>query len=164
VKILGRKGTFMVSMVVAIVCTAAFYFLRPTQILPIFGLGLVYAISSGPIIALLMTNYADSADYGEFMKSRRATGLIFSACILTQKAGWAFAGWLGLDLQASSGFVANQEQTPQSLRMLVLLMSLIPAAFGVLTMICFAFYPLHEGRVAEIGAELNRRRSAAQAQ
>lgn len=157
VRLLGRKTTFMVLMVGALICTGALYFVSPNDLKAIYLLDLFQSITSGPVIALLMTNYADTADYGQWKKMRRATGLIFSASIFSQKIGWAAAQWVGLHLQAASGFVANEVQTPKSLHSLVLLMSLIPCVFGILAMVLFAVYPLNEHRVAEITSELKRR-------
>jgi GPH family glycoside/pentoside/hexuronide:cation symporter len=65
---------------------------------------------------------------------------------------------------SSLGFVANQVQTPESLHGLVELMSLFPAAIGVLSLLLLMFfYPLNEAKVAQISADLKSRRAAANA-
>ncbi len=157
----GRKLTFVVLFVVAIASTAAYYFLRRDQLLAIFGLNMVTALTGGPLSALLWAMYADTADYSEWRKGRRATGLVFSASIFSQKQGWAIGAWVALGLMQSVGFVANVDQTPQSLHGLVLLMSVIPAVFGAISVVILLFYPLNETKVAEIGAALHARRAAA---
>ncbi len=159
-RIAGRKVAFMVLMTIAICCTGSFFFLKPEQLPLIFGINLLGSITGGPIIALLMTMYADTADYGEFRKGRRATGLIFSASIFSQKQGWAIGAWVALALMNSVGFIANTAQTASSLHGLVLLMSLLPAGIGVLSMAILMFYPLHERKMAEIEVELKKRRAA----
>ena len=59
----------------------------------------------------------------------------------------------------SVGFVANQAQTPEMLQGLVKLMSLYPAAFGVLAvLILVIFYPLNEAKMTQISADLKTRR------
>jgi GPH family glycoside/pentoside/hexuronide:cation symporter len=61
----------------------------------------------------------------------------------------------------SLGFVANQAQTPGSLHGLVELMSIFPAALGILALLLLVFlYPLNERRMSEIAAELKIRRAA----
>jgi len=162
-RIAGRKVAFMVLMVIAICCTASFYFLKPDQVPLIFGINLLGSITGGPIIALLMTMYADAADYGEWKKGRRATGLIFSASIFSQKQGWAIGAWVALALMNSVGFVANTDQTPSSLHGLVLLMSVLSASIGVVSMVILMFYPLNEHKMAEIEVELKQRRAEAAA-
>jgi len=105
--------------------------------------------------------YADTADYAEWKKGRRATGLVFSASIFSQKEGWAIGAAVGMGLLSWVGFKANVEQTPATLEGLKWLMSLIPAGFGIISIILVMFYPLNEKKVAQIGADLKARRIAA---
>lgn len=158
----GRKLAFTVIFVIAIVATSAFYLLKPDQILAMIVLNVIGSITGGPLSALLWAMYADTADYAEWKKGRRATGLVFSASIFSQKQGWAIGAAVALGLMQSVGFVANTAQTPESLHGLVLLMSVIPAALGVVSVaILFFFYPLNEKKVAQIGVELQARRASA---
>jgi GPH family glycoside/pentoside/hexuronide:cation symporter len=158
---LGRKAAFITLFVVAIASTAAFYFLRPEQVGLMFVLNLLGSITGGPLSALLWAMYADTADYAEWKNGTRSTGLVFSASIFSQKQGWAIGAWVALGLMASVGFQANTAQTAASLHGLVLLMSVIPAALGVLAVGLILFYPLNEQRVRQIGAELAARRASA---
>ena len=61
----------------------------------------------------------------------------------------------------SVGFKANVAQTPATLHGLVLLVSLIPAAIGVLSIVLVLFYPLSERKMSQIAADLKARRAAA---
>lgn len=157
----GKKVAFVSLFVIAILCTSAFYLLKPTQLGLIYGLNLIGSATGGPLSALIWAMYADAADYSEWRKGRRATGLVFSASIFSQKQGWAIGAWVSLGLMASVGFVANQAQTPETLRGLILLMSVVPAALGIVSIIIVLFYPLNEKRVAEIAVALKARRDAA---
>jgi GPH family glycoside/pentoside/hexuronide:cation symporter len=105
--------------------------------------------------------YADTADYAEWKTGRRATGLVFSASIFAQKQGWGFSGGFTLILMGLLGFVANQVQTAASLHGLIELMSIFPAAVGVISlMILIILYPLNEKKMSEIAADLKVRRAA----
>jgi GPH family glycoside/pentoside/hexuronide:cation symporter len=157
----GRKVAFISMFLVAIASTAAFYFLKPDQLLLIFGINLLGSITGGPLSALLWAMYADTADYAEWKKGRRATGLVFSASIFSQKQGWAIGAWVALGLMSSVGFRANVEQTPATLHGLVLLVSIIPAAIGVLSVFIVLLYPLNETRMKEIEMTLKARRAGA---
>ena len=159
-RIVGRKAAFVSMFLVAIVSTGAFYFLRPDQVALLFGLNLIGSITGGPMSALLWAMYADTADYAEWKKGRRATGLVFSASIFSQKQGWAIGAGVALVLMSSVGFHANVEQTPETLHGLRLLFGLVPAAIGVLSVIILLFYPLNEKRMKTIGDELKARRAA----
>jgi GPH family glycoside/pentoside/hexuronide:cation symporter len=156
----GRKAAFVSMFGVSIASTAAFYFLKPDQLVLIFGFNLLGSITGGPLSALLWAMYADTADYAEWKQGRRATGLVFSASIFSQKQGWAIGAWVALGLMASVGFKANVEQTPATLHGLLLLVSLIPAAVGVISLLIVLFYPLNEQKMNQIGAELEARRAA----
>jgi GPH family glycoside/pentoside/hexuronide:cation symporter len=148
-------------LVVAIVSTGSFYLFRPDQLLLIFGVNAIGSITGGPLSALLMAMYADTADYAEWKTGRRATGLIFSASIFAQKQGWGLSGGFTLLLMSSLGFVANRAQTPESLHGLVGLMSLYPAILGVLALLMLTLlYPLNEKTMSAIAADLKVRRAA----
>jgi|CZKI01.1.fsa_nt_gi GPH family glycoside/pentoside/hexuronide:cation symporter len=160
-RITGRKIAFICLFIVAIACTAGTYLFRPDQLLQIFGLNILGSVTGGPLSALLWAMYADTADYAEWKRGRRATGLVFSASIFSTKQGWSLGSWIALVLMSSVGFVANAVQTQQSLNGLVKLMSVYPAAIGVLSLLILTiFYPLNEKRMSAIAAELKQRRAA----
>lgn len=160
-KVVGKKKAFVILFIIAIMSTAAFYFIRAEQIALIFVLQIVGSMSGGPLSVLLWAMYADTADYAEWKRGRRATGLIFSASTMSQKFGWAFGAFVALTLMSQVGFEANQAQSEQSLKGLILLFSLIPAGVGVLAILLSLIYPLGDKRVAKIQAELIERRRAA---
>ncbi len=158
---IGNKPAFVLLFVIAIAATAAFYVLKPEQLLLIYGINAIGSITGGPLSALLWAMYADTADYAEWKTGRRATGLVFSASIFSQKFGWGWGGGLSLIMLNGVGFVANQVQTPSALHGIVKLMSIYPAVFGVLAIAIFLiFYPLNEAKIEVMGAELARRRAA----
>ena len=158
-RIMGRKAAVVVLLVVAIASTASFYYLGPDQVPLIYGINLLISVTSGPLAALLWAMYADTADYAEWKRGRRATGLIFSASIFSQKQGWAIGAWVALALMQSVGFVANTVQTPASLHGLLLLMSLLPASIGVASIVLVLFYPLTEAKMSRIASDLKERRA-----
>jgi glycoside/pentoside/hexuronide:cation symporter, GPH family len=159
-KITGKKKAFLIIFVIAILSTAGNYFLRPGQLLPLFLLQILGSMTGGPMSVLLWAMYADTADYGEWKRGRRATGLVFSASTMSQKIGWAFGAFVALTLMSQVGFAPNQAQSAASTAGLVLLFSLIPAAFGVVALIIAFFYPLNDKRVEQIVSELAERRNA----
>ena len=104
--------------------------------------------------------YADTADYNEWKRGRRATGLIFSASTMSQKFGWAIGAYVALSLMSQVGFQPNQAQSAESLNGLIALFSIIPAGFGVLAILILMFYPISDKHITEICAELEERRKA----
>jgi GPH family glycoside/pentoside/hexuronide:cation symporter len=59
----------------------------------------------------------------------------------------------------SVGFVDNAAQTPASLHVLLLLMSVLPASMCVVSLVLVLCYPLNEGRMAQIASDLRVRRA-----
>ncbi len=160
VRVAGRKVAFVTMYLAFILSTALFYFLRPDQLLLIFGLNLLGSVTGGPIAAVLWAMFADAADYGEWKYGRRATGLAFSANVFCDKQVWGLGSWMALAMMASVGFVPNAVQTPASIHGLILLMSVLPASFGIPSIILLLFYPLNDARMTQVGADLARRRAA----
>lgn len=157
-KKVGKKRAFLIIFIVAIISTAAFYFLTARQLMLIYFFQVTGSLTGGPLSVLLWAMYADTADYAEWKRGRRATGLVFSASTMSQKFGWAFGAFVALNLMSQVGFVANQEQSAESLKGLILLFSLIPAGLGVLSGLIALTYPLNDTKVAEITTELKKRR------
>ena len=159
-RIIGKKRAFISIFVVAIVSTAAFYFLSSRQIALIFLFQITGSLTGGPLSVLLWAMYADTADYAEWKRGRRTTGLVFSASTMSQKFGWALGAFVALRLMSQVGFAANQDQSQESLKGLVLLFSLIPAGLGVISVLISLFYPLNDTRVKTMTDELEARRKA----
>jgi GPH family glycoside/pentoside/hexuronide:cation symporter len=158
-KAVGKKKAFMIIFAIAILSTAANYFMTAEHLALLFFFQITGSMTGGPLSVLLWAMYADTADYGEWKRGRRATGLVFSASTMSQKFGWALGAFVALTLMSQVGFEPNQAQSTGSLHGLILLFSFIPAGFGVLAMIIAFFYPLSDKRVEQIGTELARRRA-----
>lgn len=157
-KMIGKRNTFILYFVIAIISTAAYYFLSSDQMALIFLFQITGSATGGPLSVIIWAMYADTADYGEWKRGRRTTGLIFSASTMSQKFGWAFGAFVALNLMSQVGFSPNEAQSQESLNGLISLFSIIPAGLGVLSIIISLFYPLTDKKVAEIGAELQQRR------
>lgn len=157
-QVIGKRKAFITLFIIAIVCTGVFIVLKPQNVILMFVLQIFGSFTGGPLTPLIWAMYADAADYSEWAKGRRATGLVFSASTMSQKIGWAigaaFTGWL---LQIF-GFQANIAQGVAVHNGLRALMSVIPAAAGVLAIGLMLFYKLDEKTMEKIETELEERR------
>jgi len=162
-KVLGKKKTFILFFIIAITSTGAIYFLNASQLGLIYFLQITGSMTGGPLSVLLWAMYADTADYGEWKRGRRATGLVFSASTMSQKFGWAIGAFITLNLMAGVGFQPNEAQSAESLRGLLLLFSIIPAAIGVVSLLIYLTYPLSDEKVKHMSADLEARRIADEA-
>ena len=162
-RFLGRKRAMIVLFIAALVCTGSFYFFKPENLMLIFVFQIIGSLVGGPISPLLWIMYADTADYSEWKTGRRATGLVFSAAIMSNKLGWAFGSMLAALILGATGFVANAAQNVDVLNGLKAMMSVIPVAIGVVALIILVFfYKLDEGTMAKVKVELDERRKASE--
>jgi glycoside/pentoside/hexuronide:cation symporter, GPH family len=157
----GKKPAYIAVMATSHLLVLLFYVVPPSNVPLLFALSLLIAGVLGPQSPLLFAMYADTADYAEWKTGRRATGLVFAAATFALKVGGAFAGWITGVLLAASGYAANQAQSAESAHGILLLMSVVPGAIGLVAAGTLVFYPLDEAFVRLMGAELAARRSTA---
>jgi glycoside/pentoside/hexuronide:cation symporter, GPH family len=154
----SRRKLMIVLTSLNALAMAAFYVVDPGNLPLLYALNIFASFVAGPTPAIVWSMYADTADYGEWKFGRRSTGLIFSATVFVQKVGLALGsatiGWL----LAYVGYVANEAQTPRSLHGILLLFSLLPGAFALLSGLAIWFYALDEPQVKQMEAELAARR------
>lgn len=156
---LGKRNTFMASMLIATLLSIVFYFFSKDNITLIFIFQVLISICAGSVFPLLWSMYADCADYSELKTGNRATGLIFSSSSMSQKLGWAIGTALTGWMLAAFGFVANGTQNPETINGIKMFLSLLPAAGAFLSLLFIAFYPLSEKKMKDITAELAKIRS-----
>ncbi len=157
-KKLDKKNTYAGFLILSALSCSLFYLLEPQNVLLIYFLNLVFSFSLGPVSVLQWAMYTDTADYAEWKMGRRATGLIMAASLFALKLGLTLGGAVVGWILAYSGFIANQEQTPEALDGIILLMSLYPAVFGLIGGAMIVAYPLTNTMMAKIEEDLTARR------
>ena len=158
-KLVGRKSAVTILFIIALICTGAFYFLKPADVMLIYIFQIFGSLTGGPISALLWVLYADTADYSEWKTGRRATGLVFSASIMSNKIGWAIGSMIAAFILDQTGFVANIVQSIDVQNGIKAMMSIIPVAVGVIALIILVFfYRLDEPTMQKVKAELDIKR------
>ena len=158
-KFMGKKVAFITLGVIASALAMVYLWLPPTALLMMFGLHMAISFLMGPMSPIIWSIYTDCADYSEWKNRRRATALVMSASTFAQGLGWTVAGVANGWLLDGFGYVANQEQTPTSLRGILLMMSVIPAGLLLLGMAVMLLYPLTDKKLVEMEADLNQRRA-----
>jgi GPH family glycoside/pentoside/hexuronide:cation symporter len=159
-KLLDKKNTYAGFLIASAALNAAFYFLRPQDVILIYALNLLVSFFFGPVSVLQWAMYTDTADYSEWKNQRRATGLLMAASLFALKLGLALGGALVGWILAYYGFVPNQTQTAEALTGIVLLLSIFPAIFGIVGGLLMIRYPLTNKKMIEIEEELTARRSS----
>lgn len=161
VKLLGKKWAFIVSLFLVALTAVPFYWLKPDQIALIYTFQIIGMMCAGVNATLFWALVADTADFQEWKFKTRTTGVVFSATTCAQKAGMgigaAFAGFL----ISNFGYVPNAEQTPEAIRGILLLNSLIPAIGLAVLAAAFTRYGLNEQICKTVRDELAQRRQGA---
>lgn len=157
-RFVDKKRLLMILMSATGVLSTAFFFIPKDHIVLMFALQIAIGLVLGPKSPLAFSMYADTADYNEWRTGRRATAMTFAAATFSQKLGTALAaavmGWVFTSL----GYVANATQTLRSQTGIVLMLSFIPAVFAFLAVAIMVFYKLDDQRMAQIQADLARRK------
>lgn len=156
---IGKKNTFFGAMALAAILSVIFYFFGKDDVFLIMLFQVFISICAGCIFPLIWSMYADSADYSEWKQGRRATGLVFSASSMSQKFGWTIGGAATGWLLGFYGFQANVEQSAVTQNGIQLMLSLLPAAAAVISVLFILFYPLTEEKLQTIEQDLNDKRN-----
>jgi len=159
-RVARKKRAVLILFATALACTGAFFFLGPNQLLLIFGFQVVGSLTGGPISAVLWAMYADTADYSEWKTGRRATGLVYSASIMSNKLGWAIGTAIAGFILSFYGFKPDTAQNAGVLQGLKSMMSMLPVAAGSVAFILLAFfYKLDDDAMKKIKGDLEARRN-----
>jgi GPH family glycoside/pentoside/hexuronide:cation symporter len=157
---MGKKGAFMLSIILSAIFSFVFYFLEPGDIKLIFLLNIFIGISAGIVLPIIWSMFFDIADYSERKNDRRATGLIFSSSSMPQKFGWTLGGALTGWLLTSFGFKANIDQSVSALTGIRLMISVIAGLGALLAGVFLLFYKPDVKFMARVQQELRIKRDS----
>jgi GPH family glycoside/pentoside/hexuronide:cation symporter len=114
----------------------------------------------GIVITMFVAMLGDTADYNEWLRGRRATGIIYAAGSVSLKTGFAFGGLIVSGVLGYYGYEANAVQTERSLFGIAMAAAIVPGILFSLASLPMLFYPLTTAKLEEIKLELERRREA----
>ncbi|UCG56227.1 MAG: MFS transporter [Phycisphaerales bacterium] len=160
-KIFGKSITYATFLGIAGIASGLFIFLGPQSVALMFVLNFVASFAVGPVSVLQWAIYTDTADYSEWKKGRRATGLVMSASLFALKLGIALGATANAWILAAYGYQPNVEQTAKGLLGIRMVMSVYPGIFAVAGMVLMFFYPLKKQLMAQVETELVERRREA---
>lgn len=141
----------LVTAALGVVC-----FIVPVQYwLLVLGVHILISIIQGGNGALQWSMITDVNNYGEWKTQRRITGMNVAANIFVIKLGVAVGGAILGWILAYYHYAANTTVQPASaVQGVVLLFTLVPSVFYVLTAVSIKFYGLTENRMNSIVDDL----------
>lgn len=154
----GKRMTLQIAVTCQGIALLAMYFTpfdNLTLIIIESGLVGFFNVSFPCSLSLL----GDAIDYNEYKTGMRNDGIAYATYGLAQKLGNAIGASVGVLLLASFGYVANAQQTPETLHGINIVVNLIPAIIFFLTAI-FAFtWRLKDSEADEVRAKLHERKN-----
>ncbi len=149
-KKIGKVPLFVTGLSITGISSLIIYFIPYNQIGIILALNGLKAFGFGFSMVLIWAMVADCVDYGAYKTGIYSSAIVFSSTTFLQKAGMAIGGWLLGMILTIIKYVPNQEQTPEALQGILLLVSIVPAAFQLIAIIIMKFYPLNESKMEEV--------------
>ena len=154
----GKRMTLQIAVTCQGIALLAMYFTpfdNLTLIIIESGLVGFFNVSFPCSLSLL----GDAIDYNEYKTGMLNDGIAYATYGLAQKLGNAIGASVGVLLLASFGYVANAQQTPETLHGINIVVNLIPAIIFFLTAI-FAFtWRLKDSEADEVRAKLHERKN-----
>ncbi|MBE14329.1 MAG: hypothetical protein CL744_12240 [Chloroflexi bacterium] len=153
----GKAGAVRVGALIAMVGAVGFYYTPVSDVWLVFVWGSVLAIGGSPIMVLGWAMLADTVEHGEVQTGIRAEGVVFSTASFFQKLAKAIAGSGIAAMLAWFGFVANQEQSQETVAGLLFMIAVCPLLFNALLFLVSLAHRLDGRRHAEIVRDLSER-------
>ncbi len=156
-KLFGKKRLYWIGSFLSILPLAVMW-LRPTDPVMI----LMTMMSAFGFISKIPSNLGwamlpECVDYAEWKYGQRGDGLLSSSLTFINKFGMAIGGAIASFMLGLVGFVANQDQSPAVINMIVFLRFGMPILGYVASLISMWFYEITSEKYAQIRKDLDGR-------
>ena len=151
---MSKSGGIITGALVTIVGSLGLYFTPYEDIGWVFFWSCITALGGTPIAVLGWAMIPDTVEYAQWKLGLRADGAIFAFSSFFQKLAKALGGAGVAGALALVGYVANAEQSEQSLRAIHNLLTLVPASLMLVMIIAARSYTLDRATHQQILREL----------
>ncbi|MEP6833367.1 MAG: MFS transporter [Gemmatimonas sp.] len=160
----GKRAVAIIGFSLATILMAGFILLPSNAIGATFLLEWARSLAYAPTIPLIWAMFADVADYAEWKTGRRITGLVFATILFALKTGLSLGGAIAGWVLSGYGYVANVAQSEHALLGIRMTISVYPALFLVVVVLCLFSYKITKPLNLQIQNELAERRRQSTAQ
>jgi Na+/melibiose symporter-like transporter len=154
----GKKAVALAGFSLTTVFMALFFVLPPQAVSTMFVMEFARCLTYAPTIPLIWAMFADVVDYAEWKTGRRTTGVIYATILFGLKTGLSLGGAMAGWLLSGFGYQANAVQTPGALQGIRMTVSVFPAVFFGIVIICLLCYKIGKNLNIQIQDELADRR------
>lgn len=150
----GKAGAIQIGALFTIASSVGFYLTPASDYEWTIFWGCLVALGGAPVAVLGWAMIPDTVEYAQWKHGKRADGAVYASASFFQKLGKAVGG-AGVALALSAaGYVANQEQTPDTLEAIKQMLTCVPIVLMSLAIVLARFYILDNALHARIREEL----------
>ena len=149
-RIIGKRAVWASGASISMLITAMLFFNPQETAFVVTTILVIGAIGSSASYVSIWSTLPDTVEYGEWKSGVRAESLIFGAIAFAQKLSLGVATLIAGYLLDAFGYVANQEQTPEALFGLKMMISVVPFSMALIALLLILKYPLDQKRHAAI--------------
>ncbi|MEQ9518599.1 MAG: MFS transporter [Parvibaculum sp.] len=153
----GKKQTYIGGALLGIVMGIALYLTPYDALGAVFIFSIVGSFCFAAPTVLGWAMLPDTVEYAQWKQGVRADGAIYATASFFQKLAMAIGGALAGVVLASTGYVANEAQSPEALGGILAMVSLLPVAALTVGSIAIWFYPIDEELHARMRMEIKAR-------
>ena len=157
---LGRRTSKQYALRVGLILSLVGYlgfFFNPSSFLPVAFLCIVLiGAGTSAFGVMFWSMLPDTIDHGEWVTGQRAEARTFGISTLAQKAATGVNALVLGTLLSVAGFVANSEQSTDTLIAIKAIMALVPASGALIILWLIRNYPIDSVRHRQILTELGR--------
>jgi GPH family glycoside/pentoside/hexuronide:cation symporter len=160
----SKKTTWIVGCLISTIGLVTIYVAEIRAIVPLV---IVLFFTGCGIHAFLMTFYAmvaDAADYGEWKSGKRIEAPLFGFVSLANKTSLALGAWIFAIMLEDIGFVANVEQSAETISGMRWIMTIAPLGGFLASAAVIAFFPFDTKQHKAIVSELQGRKRTTEEQ
>lgn len=154
----SKKTTWIIGCMIS---TAGLLTIYVAEIQTVVPLVIALFLTGCGIHAVLMTFYAmvaDAADYGEWKTRKRIEAPLFGLVSFANKTSLAFGAWIFAFMLEDIGFIANAEQSPETISGMRWIMTIAPLGGFLASAVIIAFFPFDTKQHKTIIRELQERK------
>ncbi|MGD8189541.1 MFS transporter [Brevibacillus ginsengisoli] len=156
-KKMGKRNASIFGGVISAIASGISYFGGPSSVELVFITNIIASIFSMIPTAIGWGMCADTVEYAEWKHGVRPEGVIYAAFSFVQKVAMAIGSTVGAAILATTGYVADAQQSEQTLEGIRYMMTLLPAILTMLSFIAIMFYNLSEEKYNQMMVELKSR-------
>lgn len=154
---LEKRTVWVLGLIISTAAMGALFVFPPQSLAPLLACLTLIGVGSGAVFVTFWSMLPDTVEFGEWRTGVRSAGFLFGLMQLAVKATSAVGVGMTGVLLDQIGYVANAEQSVETLAALKLLTFAAPIALFVASFAVIAAYPIDRRTHARLVAGLARR-------